>query len=109
MRMTCLKSCRHGLREPSIPSSFCTSNRVWKLTIALSFFSSRRRHTRLQGDWSSDVCSSDLGMIGIQNHHLGRAARLAAGFDHARERVERAEEHTSEIQSPCNLVCRLLL
>src|SRR5256885_9594754 len=26
----------------------------------LVFFSSRRRHTRLQGDWSSDVCSSDL-------------------------------------------------
>src|SRR2546426_7822347 len=26
------------------------------------FFSSRRRHTRLQGDWSSDVCSSDLAM-----------------------------------------------
>src|ERR1039457_7732250 len=24
------------------------------------FFSRRRRHTRLQGDWSSDVCSSDL-------------------------------------------------
>src|SRR5256885_3694411 len=28
--------------------------------ISLFFFSSRRRHTRLQGDWSSDVCSSDL-------------------------------------------------
>src|SRR5256885_9509591 len=27
---------------------------------AFFFFSSRRRHTRLQGDWSSDVCSSDL-------------------------------------------------
>src|SRR5256885_2595546 len=27
------------------------------------FFSSRRRHTRLQGDWSSDVCSSDLKQI----------------------------------------------
>src|SRR2546426_6308082 len=27
---------------------------------AIFFFSSRRRHTRLQGDWSSDVCSSDL-------------------------------------------------
>src|SRR3989454_12438128 len=26
-------------------------------------FSSRRRHTRLQGDWSSDVCSSDLGRV----------------------------------------------
>src|SRR6266566_5088216 len=24
------------------------------------FFSSRRRHTRLQGDWSADVYSSDL-------------------------------------------------
>src|ERR1022692_2781895 len=35
---------------------------------------SRRRHTRLQDDWSSDVCSSD-----------------------------RSEEHTSELQSPCNL------
>src|SRR5256885_12384686 len=27
---------------------------------SIFFFSSRRRHTRLQGDWSSDVCSSDL-------------------------------------------------
>src|SRR2546426_5486911 len=27
------------------------------------FFSSRRRHTRLQGDWSSDVCSSDLNSL----------------------------------------------
>src|SRR5256885_10890114 len=29
------------------------------------FFSSRRRHTRLQGDWSSDVCSSDLDRLEI--------------------------------------------
>src|SRR6266480_5923680 len=27
------------------------------------FFSSRRRHTRLTGDWSSDVCSSDLELL----------------------------------------------
>src|SRR5947209_14240000 len=26
------------------------------------FFSSRRRHTRYWRDWSSDVCSSDLGL-----------------------------------------------
>src|SRR5256885_14345851 len=32
----------------------------------LFFFSSRRRHTRLQGDWSSDVCSSDL----INQYHV---------------------------------------
>src|SRR5207253_1342368 len=28
------------------------------------FFSSRRRHTRWPRDWSSDVCSSDLGIAG---------------------------------------------
>src|SRR6266508_397237 len=28
------------------------------------FFSSRRRHTRWPRDWSSDVCSSDLVMLG---------------------------------------------
>ena len=27
------------------------------------FFSSRRRHTSLRGDWSSDVCSSDLEIL----------------------------------------------
>src|SRR5205085_4338347 len=27
------------------------------------FFSSRRRHTRFDCDWSSDVCSSDLGAL----------------------------------------------
>src|SRR5256885_11160362 len=26
-----------------------------------------------------------------------------------REQMQRSEEHTSELQSPCNLVCRLLL
>src|ERR1022692_4875271 len=31
-----------------------------KLRSAPHFFSSRRRHTILQGEWSSDVCSSDL-------------------------------------------------
>src|SRR5688572_33256257 len=39
----------------------------------LFFFSSRRRHTRFDCDWSSDVCSSDLG---------GRArSGLAAGIN----------------------------
>src|SRR6267154_3951742 len=38
------------------------------------FFSSRRRHTRWTGDWSSDVCSSDLLRVGgrdEQRHYLG--------------------------------------
>src|SRR5262245_53717555 len=29
--------------------------------VVVFFFSSRRRHTRCLSDWSSDVCSSDLG------------------------------------------------
>src|SRR5437879_13898496 len=37
------------------------------------FFSSRRRHTRYIGDWSSDVCSSDLV------EQLGRAVREQGG------------------------------
>src|SRR5256885_759154 len=41
------------------------------------FFSSRRRHTRLQGDWSSDVCSSDL--IGVGDVAYDRFG--AEGFD----------------------------
>src|SRR5256885_9566213 len=28
---------------------------------------------------------------------------------YARRLIDRSEEHTSELQSPCNLVCRLLL
>src|SRR2546426_6074872 len=38
------------------------------------FFSSRRRHTRLQGDWSSDVCSSDLATE-VDRHALQLASR----------------------------------
>ena len=30
-------------------------------------------------------------------------------FTLKRESIDRSEEHTSELQSPCNLVCRLLL
>src|SRR5699024_11910474 len=31
------------------------------VTLFMFFFSGRRRHTRSKRDWSSDVCSSDLG------------------------------------------------
>src|SRR5206468_6413920 len=37
------------------------------------FFSSRRRHTRSDRDWSSDVCSSDL----IDDAYLGLDAQAA--------------------------------
>src|SRR5256885_9926544 len=39
---------------------------------------------------------------------LGEAAGLQA-IEFFRAELPRSEEHTSELQSPCNLVCRLLL
>src|SRR2546430_13679761 len=93
------------------------------------FFSSRRRHTRFDCDWSSDVCSSDLGpayrncwtssfhRLHVHDEVLGfsEAARRDAHVLLVRERdpfshrLVRSEEHTSELQSQSNLVCRLLL
>src|SRR5205085_4488695 len=37
------------------------------------FFSSRRRHTRFDCDWSSDVCSSDLSDLRSAEEALDRA------------------------------------
>src|SRR5256886_9815878 len=50
---------------------------VVALIMSLFFFSSRRRHTRFDCDWSSDVCSSDLSWARRGEH--GRRA-LSAEF-----------------------------
>src|SRR5256885_10080237 len=44
------------------------------------FFSSRRRHTRLQGDWSSDVCSSDLSYAVTDRFSLGLTVPFVDGM-----------------------------
>src|SRR6267378_6069538 len=49
------------------------------------FFSSRRRHTRSLRDWSSDVCSSDLGSGIVLEFHRQALARW-------RQRELRSEE-----------------
>src|SRR5256885_3284762 len=58
--------------HPARPPPSCAVGRgnnaqpVSRYSLCMSvvfFFSSRRRHTRLQGDWSSDVCSSDLAAL----------------------------------------------
>src|SRR5206468_8034876 len=101
------------------------------------FFASRRRHTSSDRDWSSDVCSSDLafkqesdprydaravaerrGAVVLagsatprpETFHAYRRLRLPERVDgRALPPVERSEEHTSELQSRSDLVCRLLL
>src|SRR5690625_6301849 len=114
------------------------------------FFSSRRRHTRWPRDWSSDVCSSDLGSAKyyagegysdtriqcedsagcchgilseprrlyqpreyyystqrpykLSDHHSLSIRYRGGKADHP---GRRSEEHTSELQSRGQLVCRL--
>src|SRR5256886_8113237 len=46
------------------------------MRISVFFFSSRRRHTRFDCDWSSDVCSSDLAVCAF---HYGRLDVLSVG------------------------------
>src|ERR1039457_6588335 len=36
---------------------------VYLVEVVNVFFSMRKGHTKLQGDWSSDVCSSDLTIM----------------------------------------------
>src|SRR2546430_10811645 len=63
----------------------------WDVLAYYFFFSSRRRHTRFDCDWSSDVCSSDLvahavEVAGVQQRDPG----VQGGMD----RGERSEEHS---------------
>src|SRR2546430_7660321 len=46
---------------------------VMMKSVDLFFFSSRRRHTRFDCDWSSDVCSSDLCQIVYRLDRLSSA------------------------------------
>src|SRR6266568_2128087 len=65
------------------------------MVVNFFFFSSRRRHTRWNCDWSSDVCSSDLQkarrMLGPERSELLReaASRLEAIEDWTAGEIER--------------------
>src|SRR5207248_7753687 len=80
-----------------IPSA-CKS--VCEVFIVLFFFfSSRRRHTRSYGDWSSHVCSSDLSRCAaasqrapteqVQERHADRDAVRHLVGDHRRSEERR--------------------
>src|SRR5438876_403935 len=58
---------------------------VFLLCCFFFFFSSRRRHTRWTGDWSSDVCSSDLLMENF----------AARGFAYVRSGLGKGRRSTS--------------
>src|SRR2546430_10078053 len=53
-------SWRLGNSHPSVYGACVAEKEPRSIVHRLLFFSSRRRHTRFDCDWSSDVCSSDL-------------------------------------------------
>src|SRR5256885_12765646 len=60
------------------------------------------------------VVVADCGVDAVGDAQCDRSARAEEPTDRRRvidgfEEAPRSEEHTSELQSPCNLVCRLLL
>src|SRR6266480_6869309 len=64
------------------------------------FFSSRRRHTRLTCDWSSDVCSSDLErelVLDVGHAMCDSAARRAAEAERDRVELLRKYPYTRQI------------
>src|SRR2546430_3786836 len=69
------------------------------------FFSSRRRHTRFDCDWSSDVCSSDLERL-----HAIEARHRKIRKDHVRrELAQRGHKIVGTIDDPrCHTKSRAL-
>src|SRR2546429_4235988 len=63
----------------------------WICSYSIFFFSSRRRHTRCSRDWSSDVCSSDLGT---------RTAAITGAFVAAHDAVGWLIAHGTLTASP---------
>src|SRR2546426_2447257 len=61
---------------------------------ALPISEQKRDRDRCEGEHSANIRC---------NHHSTTSITVGPNAD------ERSEEHTSELQSPCNLVCRLLL
>src|SRR2546430_10507013 len=81
---------------------------------AIFFFSSRRRHTRFDCDWSSDVCSSDLHVFCTRLSWVAADAVVQRAMRHSspetkrhyqlgmvdqvREGIEQANERTYQNQ-----------
>src|SRR5256885_12981239 len=81
-----LEHCRRRIAR-HLQAHLLRIGRVWVTSDSVFFFSSRRRHTRLQGDWSSDVCSSDLTGFrhskspNIPSRHAISATFMRCNFD----------------------------
>src|SRR5256885_11901259 len=63
--------------------------------------------TLFRSQEQQEICSRNEICLRRFDHIGGELIRFAG--DRRGQAQDRSEEHTSELQSPCNLVCRLLL
>src|SRR5690606_28172121 len=69
---------------------------------SLTLFASRRRHTRFSRDWSSDVCSSDLGKMMVER--LRHLTRYEYGHAAAFEYGQRFDARLAQLTQPVSLI-----
>src|SRR5256885_1434646 len=72
----------------------------------LFFLSSRRRHTILQGDWSSDVCSSDLRFPAVTSSNCTEESRSKICPMPSQETSSNATNKTATPASHCFPIVR---
>src|SRR3989442_14043151 len=76
------------------------------VSLTFFFFSSRRRHTRCGRDWSSDVCSSDLGgldRVGADADHVERGMGL---LERLRDHPDRGDRVVAALVQIGRASCR---
>src|SRR2546426_4045279 len=74
-----------------------------------TLFRSRLRRRRLHGDRRQRGHDRVVERLQRQRHLEQQWQASLRALPKRQLRCVRSEEHTSELQSPCNLVCRLLL
>src|SRR5438309_7793663 len=82
-------------RARSHRARLISAERAWR---GRFFFSSRRRHTRWNYDWSSDVCSSDLGYSAAKGDALVRGELCLEAIRLARVVRSLLPEPVSELE-----------
>src|SRR2546426_6491613 len=80
-----------------------------KLEIGVPFVTAGDKPTRREALTYYRKVAEHFELDVRQYHTVSRVARARDGFELVAQHPGRSEEHTSELQSPCNLVCRLLL
>src|SRR5205807_6771824 len=100
---TVARRCNDSVRLAFACSAHCSYWALWTLRLA--------RHTDQRPQLHH--CLIELpGALAVLGDELPRQSphrRCTLHVARDRKGVLRSEEHTSELQSPCNLVCRLLL